>query len=129
MRYRAPFMDQALSALIEDVYARGLDRKVLIVAAGEFGRTPRLTHAAGLIGRDHWPDAQSALVSGGGLRMGQVIGATNRRGEYPGRAPADAARTCWRRSTGTWASTTAPSSATSRAARSRSSPKGSRSGS
>ena len=87
MRHRAPFMDQAVSALIEDVYARGLDRKVLIVAAGEFGRTPRLTHAGGLIGRDHWPDAQSALVSGGGLRMGQVIGATNRRGEYPVERP------------------------------------------
>jgi hypothetical protein len=87
MRYRAPFMDQALSALISDVYARGLDRKVLIVAAGEFGRTPRLTHASGLIGRDHWPDAQSALVSGGGLRMGQVVGATNSRGEYPAERP------------------------------------------
>ena len=87
MRHRAPFMDQALSALIEDVYARGLDRKVLIVAAGEFGRTPRLTHADGLIGRDHWPDAQSALISGGGLRMGQVIGATDRRGAYPADRP------------------------------------------
>ena len=87
MRHRAPYMDQALSALIEDVYARGLDRKVLVVAIGEFGRTPRLTHAGGLIGRDHWPAAQSALVSGGGLRMGQVIGATNRRGEYPVERP------------------------------------------
>lgn len=87
MRLRAPFMDQALSTLISDVYARGLDRKVLIVAAGEFGRTPRLTHASGLIGRDHWPDAQSALVSGGGLRMGQVVGATNSRGEYPAERP------------------------------------------
>lgn len=83
MNYRAPFMDQALSALIEDVHARGLDRKVLIVAAGEFGRTPRLVNADGLIGRDHWPDAMSALLSGGGLRTGQVVGATNRRGEYP----------------------------------------------
>ena len=45
MRYRAPFMDQAISALIEDVYDRGLDRKVLIVAAGEFGRTPRLVRS------------------------------------------------------------------------------------
>jgi uncharacterized protein (DUF1501 family) len=87
MRHRAPFMDQALSALIEDVYARGLDRKVLIVAAGEFGRTPRLTHAAGLIGRDHWPDAQSALISGGGFRMGQVIGSTDRQGAYPAERP------------------------------------------
>ncbi|QDV32587.1 DUF1501 domain-containing protein [Tautonia plasticadhaerens] len=83
MRYRAPFMDQALSALIEDVYARGLDRKVMIVAAGEFGRTPRLVRADGLIGRDHWPDAMTALLSGGGLRTGQVVGSTNRRGEYP----------------------------------------------
>lgn len=87
MRYRAPFMDQAISTLIDDVYVRGLDRKVLIVAAGEFGRTPRLARADGLIGRDHWPAAQSALVSGGGLRMGQVIGATNRRGEYPAERP------------------------------------------
>src|SRR4051794_13004999 len=87
MRHRAPFVDHALSALIEDVYQRGLDRKILIVAAGEFGRTPRLTHASGLIGRDHWPDAQSALVSGGGLRMGQVVGATNSRGEYPTERP------------------------------------------
>jgi hypothetical protein len=87
MRHRAPFMDQALSALIEDVYVRGLDRKVLIVAAGEFGRTPRLAQADGLIGRDHWPSAQSALISGGGLRTGQVIGATNRRGEYPVERP------------------------------------------
>ena len=88
MRRRAPFMDEAPATLIEDVYARGLDRKVLIVAAGEFGRTPRLVHAGGLIGRDHWPDAQSALISGGGLRMGQVIGATNRRAEYPAEPPA-----------------------------------------
>jgi hypothetical protein len=87
MKHRAPFLDQALSTLIEDVYARGLDRKVLIVAAGEFGRTPRLTHAGGLIGRDHWPYSQSALISGGGLRMGQVVGSTDRRGERPSERP------------------------------------------
>ncbi len=46
-------MDQALSALIEDVYLRGLDRKILIVAMGEFGRTPRLVERSGLLGRDH----------------------------------------------------------------------------
>lgn len=83
MRWRAPYLDQALTALMEDVYARGLDRKILIVACGEFGRTPRLSKAAGCLGRDHWPDAMSALVSGGNLRMGQVIGSTNSRGEYP----------------------------------------------
>ena len=87
MKRRAPFMDQAISTLIEDVYARGLDRKILIVAAGEFGRTPKLVQADGLLGRDHWPAAQSALISGGGLRHGQVIGATNRRGEYPVERP------------------------------------------
>lgn len=87
MRHRAPFMDQALSALIEDVYARGLDRRVLIVAAGEFGRTPRLVQASGLIGRDHWPSAQSALLSGGGLRMGQVVGSTDRHAAYPSTRP------------------------------------------
>jgi hypothetical protein len=87
MRWRASFLDPALSTLIEDVYERGLDRKVLIVAVGEFGRTPRLTKANDCLGRDHWPDAQCALVSGGGLRMGQVVGATNSRGEYPKERP------------------------------------------
>ncbi|HEY1599129.1 MAG TPA: DUF1501 domain-containing protein [Pirellulales bacterium] len=87
MRYRAPFMDQGLSALIEDVYDRGLSERILIVAAGEFGRTPRLVERDGLIGRDHWPGAQAALVSGGGLRMGQVIGATNSKGEFPADRP------------------------------------------
>jgi hypothetical protein len=83
MRWRAPFLDQALSALIEDVYDRGLDRQILIVAMGEFGRTPRLSQSNGCLGRDHWPDAMCALVSGGGLRMGQVVGSTNSKGEHP----------------------------------------------
>lgn len=87
MRWRAPFMDQALSALIEDIYQRGLDRDVLVVAMGEFGRTPRLTTLNGKLGRDHYPQAMCALVSGGGLRMGQVIGATSSRGEYPRERP------------------------------------------
>ena len=80
-------MDQGLSALIEDIYERGLDKKILVVASGEFGRTPRLVQRSGLIGRDHWPDAMCALVSGGGLRMGQIVGATNSRGEYPKERP------------------------------------------
>jgi hypothetical protein len=87
MRWRAQFLDQALSALIEDIYDRGLDRKILVVAMGEFGRTPRISQANGCIGRDHWPDAMTALVSGGGLRMGQVVGATNSRGEFPQERP------------------------------------------
>ncbi len=80
-------MDQALAALIDDLYDRGLDRQVLLMAMGEFGRSPRLSTANGCIGRDHWPDAMCALVSGGGLRMGQVVGSTNSRGEYPKEHP------------------------------------------
>jgi uncharacterized protein (DUF1501 family) len=87
MRWRAPFMDQGLSALIEDVFARGLDQKVLVVAVGEFGRTPRLAQPQGVLGRDHWPSAMSAMISGGGLRMGQVVGATTSKAEYPVERP------------------------------------------
>ena len=88
-RWRFPPFDQAVSALIEDIYARGLDRKVLIVVTGEFGHTPRISYQTGTgtgvmqPGRDHWPGAMSILVSGGGLRMGQVVGSTNRLGEAP----------------------------------------------
>jgi hypothetical protein len=87
MRVRLPYYDQALSALIEDIYARGLDEKVMVVAMGEFGRTPRLSHNANGTGRDHWPDAMSVLLAGGGLRTGQVVGATNARAEYPTHRP------------------------------------------
>ncbi len=88
-RERLPQMDQALSALINDLHERGLDRQVMVIACGEFGRTPRVTHAStnfsGQIGlgRDHWPNAFSALIAGGGLRMGEVIGQTNSKSEYP----------------------------------------------
>src|SRR5262249_25900038 len=65
LRVRLPYFDQAVSALIEDVFIRGLDRKVLVVVMGEFGRTPKLRVGPPdqSIGRDHWPDACSALVS------------------------------------------------------------------
>jgi hypothetical protein len=75
-----PRYDQAVATLIEDLHERGLDRKVLIVAMGEFGRTPRINDQAG---RDHWPGAMSVLYSGGGLKMGQVVGATDAKGEAP----------------------------------------------
>jgi hypothetical protein len=88
MRWRLPHYDQALTTLIEDIYARGLDRKVLVIATGEFGRTPRLDRAA-RCGRDHYPYAMSILVSGGGMKMGQVIGATNAWGERPKDRPLD----------------------------------------
>ena len=59
----------------------------MVVVVGEFGRTPRLSHNATGVGRDHWPQAYTALVSGGGLRMGQVVGATNSKAEYPTERP------------------------------------------
>jgi hypothetical protein len=89
MRYRAPFMDSAVATLIEDLHDRGLDRRVMVVCVGEFGRTPRVVRdvATGVIGRDHWPQAFCALVAGGGVRGGQVVGSTNSRGEYPKERP------------------------------------------
>ncbi|MGE0610627.1 MAG: DUF1501 domain-containing protein [Pirellulales bacterium] len=83
MERRLPFLDQALSALIEDIHARGRQQEIMVVVMGEFGRTPRLSHNSFGTGRDHWPQAYTALVSGGGLRMGQVVGATNSKAEYP----------------------------------------------
>ncbi|MFO0970087.1 MAG: DUF1501 domain-containing protein [Gemmataceae bacterium] len=76
---RAPIYDAAVSALIEDLHERGLDRKVVVLAWGEFGRTPRVNRG----GRDHWPSSMSALWAGGDIRPGQVIGSTNARGERP----------------------------------------------
>jgi len=72
-----PLFDQGLSALIEDLHARGMDKDVAVVAWGEFGRTPRINANAG---RDHWPQLGGGLVAGGGFRAGQVIGATDRLG-------------------------------------------------
>jgi Protein of unknown function (DUF1501) len=72
--------DQGVTALVEDLHARGLDQDVSVIAWGEFGRTPRINKSAG---RDHWPKASCALLAGGGMRMGQVIGSTNRLGEEP----------------------------------------------
>jgi Protein of unknown function (DUF1501) len=83
-----------MTALIEDLYARGLNRKVLVIVTGEFGRTPRISYdpssgggvasaAAGTVqpGRDHWPRANSMLWAGGGMTTGQVISSTDRCGE------------------------------------------------
>jgi len=75
-----PQYDRAISALIQDIYDRGIDKKVLVVSYGEFGRTPRVN---GTAGRDHWPGAMSVVFSGGGLKMGQMIGTTDSRAEYP----------------------------------------------
>jgi Protein of unknown function (DUF1501) len=86
---RLPYYDRAISALVEDLHDRGLNKRVLLIVTGEFGRTPRINYAKGTAngvnqpGRDHWPQAMSMLVSGGGLQMGKVIGSTNARGEHP----------------------------------------------
>lgn len=75
-----PNYDRAVAALVSDLYDRGLQNDVLLMAMGEFGRTPRINGGAG---RDHWPGAMSVLFAGGGLRMGQVIGTTNNKAEFP----------------------------------------------
>jgi len=92
MQRRLPYLDQALATLIEDVYARGLDRQVMVAALGEFGRTPQIRKGPpnDSAGRDHWPQAYSALVAGGGLRTGQVVGATDARAAYPKLRPLSA---------------------------------------
>jgi hypothetical protein len=77
---KLPRHDRAVGVLIADLTARGLLDDTLVVAAGEFGRTPRINKDAG---RDHWPQAQSFLVTGGGYRGGQIIGGTNDKAEYP----------------------------------------------
>lgn len=82
-RFRLPIYDQAVTALIEDLYARGLDQRVMLIVTGEFGRTPHITYDKGRPGRDHWPSAMSLLICGGGMRTGQVVGSTNGRGEHP----------------------------------------------
>lgn len=84
LRQLLPCLDQALSALITDLDANGRLDDTLIVMSGEFGRTPRINNGAG---RDHWPQASFVFLAGGGLRHGQVIGATDRRGESPARRP------------------------------------------
>lgn len=82
---KLPVFDQAVPALISDLYDRGLDRKVLFVFCGEFGRTPKIANQdkSGRPGRDHWPRAMSVLLAGGGLKTGQAVGATSARAEDP----------------------------------------------
>jgi len=94
LRFRSAAYDQAVSALIEDIYERGLDKRVLVVVTGEFGRTPKIEHSASTgagdasapagtfqPGRDHWPRAFSNLWAGGGIQHGRFIGATDKKGE------------------------------------------------
>ncbi|MSR66718.1 MAG: DUF1501 domain-containing protein [Pedosphaera sp.] len=100
LKYRMPVVDQAVTALIEDIHDRGMNKNVMVIVSGEFGRTPRITHVAssgggvasgpeGTIqpGRDHWPNAFTMLWSGGGIPTGRVIGSTDEKGEYPAERP------------------------------------------
>jgi uncharacterized protein (DUF1501 family) len=78
LRSALPLLDRSIHALMTDLHERGLDKEVLVLVWGEFGRTPRISQA----GRDHWPDASFALF-GGAVRTGQVVGETDSRGERP----------------------------------------------
>ena len=84
MREKGPAYDKGVAALIADLYQRGLDKEVLVVAMGEFGRTPRVNRNAG---RDHWGAVMSVLMAGGGLAVGQVVGSSSKYGETPKDAP------------------------------------------
>jgi hypothetical protein len=85
--YLFPPTDRAVSALLDDLHESGLLESTLVVMAGEFGRTPRISHIAPEIykypGRDHWGPCQTALFAGGGVRGGNVIGASDANGAYP----------------------------------------------
>jgi len=73
-----PLLDQGVAALVADLHQRGLDKDVTVLVWGEFGRTPKINERAG---RDHWPRVHAALMAGGGMQTGQVIGSTNRLAE------------------------------------------------
>ena len=80
LRRQLPVVDRGVANLVQDLCDRGMDRDVAVVMWGEFGRTPRVNGGAG---RDHWSPVMSAMVAGGGMKMGQAIGASSARGEYP----------------------------------------------
>src|SRR5207248_3725567 len=79
LRHLLPLLDCSLCALVSDLKARGLEEDVLVVVLGEFGRTPKINQPGP--GREHWADAGCAVLFGGGLRMGQVVGETDSRAE------------------------------------------------
>ena len=83
-RDHLPQLDQGVTALVEDLEARGMSKDVTVLVWGEFGRTPRINKNGG---RDHWPNVGCALLAGGGMRTGQVIGATDRLGDHATERP------------------------------------------
>jgi len=80
LRNQLPELDRGIANLVQDLHDRSMDRDTVVIVWGEFGRTPRVNGSAG---RDHWAPVMSALVAGGGLRMGQAIGSSSARGEFP----------------------------------------------
>ncbi len=84
MNAKGPALDQAIASLVTDLYETGLHQKVMVVAMGEFGRTPRVNKSAG---RDHWGRVMSVLLSGGDLKVGQVVGASDSSGGVPIESP------------------------------------------
>jgi uncharacterized protein (DUF1501 family) len=95
LRNKLPDFDRGFSALLEDLDDRGLLAETLVLAFGEFGRTPRINRE---VGRDHWGPAASLLFAGAGVCRGQVVGQTDRQGAYVTRrpvAPADVACTVY----------------------------------
>jgi uncharacterized protein (DUF1501 family) len=85
--WRCPVFDRSLSALLEDLHSHGLLDETLVLAIGEFGRSPKIgkptTDNVGPGGRDHWPECYTCLIAGGGIRGGQVYGDSDRDGAYP----------------------------------------------
>lgn len=75
LKRQLPVLDRGIANLIQDLHDRGLEKDVVLIVWGEFGRTPKINGGAG---RDHWSPAMSALVAGGGLKMGQAVGSTTR---------------------------------------------------
>ncbi len=89
LKRQLPQVDKGVANLIQDLHDLGLDKDVVTVMWGEFGRTPKINNSAG---RDHWSPVMSALVAGGGLKMGQAVGASTARGERPKDRPITAAQ-------------------------------------
>jgi uncharacterized protein (DUF1501 family) len=81
LKKQLPELDRGIANLIQDLHDRGMEDDVVTVVWGEFGRTPKINTSDA--GRDHWSPAMSALVAGGGLKMGQVVGSTSARAEHP----------------------------------------------
>ncbi|MFQ5731071.1 MAG: DUF1501 domain-containing protein [Planctomycetaceae bacterium] len=84
MKERLPLLDKGLSALVGDLHERGMDKDVSLLVCSEFGRTPKVNKKAG---RDHWPRANAAVLAGGGMRTGQVIGSTTADAGQPANRP------------------------------------------